>query len=460
MAKPIKRHWQHFQCFQSTEWTLPLQAQMAITADSAKQPETMHTYCADNASANSLPFGVPSIESPLVHISAFSLSRLPRIEFGPGVLGKLPAIARTYGTRALLVTGANSLRNSPFWTSVTDGLKAQGVSWLHLAIPGEPSPQMVDEAVLALRPASIDVVIGFGGGSALDAAKAIAGLLIPGNSVMDHLEGVGPELAYVGPATPFIAVPTTAGTGSEATKNAVLSVQGADGFKKSFRDEKLVAEVALVDPDLLATCPASVIAANGMDAFTQLLESYVSCRAAPLTDSLAWGGMKAARDGLLAMYADAGDAAARNRMAYAALVSGITLAQVGLGSVHGLAAPLGAFFPIPHGVACGTLVAQATRVNIEALQAREADHPALEKYAQVGRLLSKQGQLNQPAAHAALIDTLDAWTRELQLPTLAQYGVTHADIPRIVANSRGSSMKTNPIALTDAEIAGILTARI
>ncbi|MBW8364880.1 MAG: iron-containing alcohol dehydrogenase [Rhizobium sp.] len=401
-----------------------------------------------------------SIGSPLVYISDFSLSRLPRIEFGPGVLGKLPAIARTYGTRALLVTGAGSLKNSPFWATVTDGLKAQGVAWLHLAVPGEPSPLMVDEAVRALRPESIDVVIGLGGGSALDAAKAIAGLLKPGNSVMDHLEGVGPELAYAGPATPFIAVPTTAGTGSEATKNAVLSVQGADGFKKSFRDEKLVAEVALVDPDLLATCPAAVTAANGMDAFTQLLESYVSCRAAPLTDSLAWGGMKAARDGLLALYADAGDAAARNRMAYAALVSGITLAQVGLGSVHGLAAPLGAFFPIPHGVACGTLVAQATRVNIDALQARDANHPALEKYAQVGRLLSKQGQLNQTASHAALIDTLDAWTRKLQLPSLAQFGVTPADIPRIVANSRGSSMKTNPIALTDAEIAGILAARI
>ena len=198
-----------------------------------------------------------SIESPLVHISDFSLSRLPRIEFGPGVLGKLPAIARTYGTRALLVTGAGSLKNSPFWATVTDGLKAQGVSWLHLAVPGEPSPLMVDEAVRALRPESIDVVIGLGGGSALDAAKAIAGLLKPGNSVMDHLEGVGPELAYAGPATPFIAVPTTAGTGSEATKNAVLSVQGTDGFKKSFRDEKLVAEVALVDPDLLATCPAA-----------------------------------------------------------------------------------------------------------------------------------------------------------------------------------------------------------
>ena len=395
-----------------------------------------------------------------MHISDFSLSRLPRIEFGPGALAKLPAIARSYGKRALLVTGAGSLKKSPFWPAVTDGLKAQGMTWLHLAIPGEPSPQMVDEAVRALHSESIDVVIGIGGGSALDAAKAIAGLLKPGNSVMDHLEGVGPELPYTGPATPFIAVPTTAGTGSEATKNAVLSVQGPDGFKKSFRDEKLVAEYALVDPDLLATCPPAVIAANGMDAFTQLLESYVSSRAAPLTDSLAWGGMKAARDGLLALYADAGDAVARGRMAYAALVSGITLAQVGLGSVHGLAAPLGAFFPIPHGVACGTLVATATRVNIDAMHARAANHPALEKYAQVGRLLSRQGQLDQAAAHAALIDTLEAWTRTLQLPTLAHYGVTHADIPRIVANSRGSSMKTNPVHLEDGEIAAIVAARI
>ncbi len=277
---------------------------------------------------------------------------------------------------------------------------------------------------------------------------------------MDHLEGVGPELPYAGPAIPFIAVPTTAGTGSEATRNAVLGVQGTNGFKKSFRDEKLVAEVALVDPDLLATCPPAVIAANGMDAITQLLESFVSSRAAPLTDSLAWGGMKAARDGLLALYADTGDGEARNRMAYAALVSGITLAQVGLGSVHGLAAPLGAFFPIPHGAACGTLVAQATRVNIDALQAREPNHPALEKYAQMGRLLSRQGKLNHAASHAALVDTLDNWTHALQLPSLAHYGVTHADIPRIVANSRGSSMKTNPITLTDAEIAKLLAARI
>ena len=395
-----------------------------------------------------------------MRITDFSVSRLPRIEFGSGTLARLPTIARQYGTRALLVTGSSSFKHSPLWATLTSALVKQGISWTHLAIPGEPSPQMVDEAVRSLRLNPLDVVIGIGGGSALDAAKAIAGLLKPGNSVMDHLEGVGPELPYAGPATPFIAVPTTAGTGSEATKNAVLSVQGANGFKKSFRDEKLVAEYALIDPDLLATCPPAVIAANGMDAFTQLLESYVSSRAAPLTDSLAWGGMKAARDGLLALYADSSNVAARERMAYAALASGITLAQVGLGSVHGLAAPLGAFFPIPHGVACGTLVASAARINIDALLAREPTHPALEKYAQAGRLLSKQGGLSQEAAHAALLDTLEAWTQALNLPTLAHYGVTHADIPRIVANSRGSSMKTNPVTLTDSEIVAVLESRI
>lgn len=395
-----------------------------------------------------------------MHISDFSLSRLPRIEFGAGARVRLPAIVRTYGPTALLVTGAGALQNSPFWDAFLDGLKKQGISWRHLAIPGEPSPQMVDDAVRALRSESIDVVVGIGGGSALDAAKAIAGLLKTGDSVMDHLEGVGPEQPFAGPATPFIAVPTTAGTGSEATKNAVLSVRGKEGFKKSFRDEKLVAEVALVDPDLLATCPSGVIAANGMDALTQLLESYVSNRAAPLTDSLAWGGMKAARDGLLAFYADTGDSDARKRMAYAALVSGITLAQVGLGSVHGLAAPLGAFFPIPHGIACGTLVSAATRINIEALRVRQANHPALEKYAQVGRLLSRQGHLGQVEAHSALIETLESWTQALRLPALGHFGVTHDDIPRIVANSRGSSMKTNPVELDDAEIAGVLATRI
>ncbi len=395
-----------------------------------------------------------------MHVTAFSVSRLPRIEFGAGALARLPAIVQRYGSRALLVTGKSSFERSLFWPALIHGLREQQVDWLRLAVPGEPPPLFVDHAVREFQLRNIDVVVGIGGGSALDAAKAIAGLLKTGNSVMDHLEGVGPELPYRGPALPFIAVPTTAGTGSEATKNAVLSVQGQDGFKKSFRDEKLVAELALVDPDLLATCPPAVIAANGMDAFTQLLESFVSSRAGPFTDSLAWGGMKAVRDGLLALFADQSDPRARERMAYVALVSGITLAQAGLGSVHGLAAPLGAFFPIPHGVACGTLVAAATDTNIASLRAREPAHPVLEKYAQVGRLLSKDARLAPADAQASLVSLLAGWTRELGLPSLAHYGMTHADIPRVVAHSRGSSMKTNPVHLSDAELATILETRI
>ena len=323
----------------------------------------------------------------------FSVGRLPRVVFGAGVFREIPRIARGYGQRVLIVTGNRSLRASKNWSALLDGLRAAGVSVADMAVDREPSPQLVDSAVAAYRSKNIDMVIGIGGGSALDAAKAIAGLLKPGNSVLDHLEGVGPEKPYVGPATPFIAVPTTAGTGSEATRNAVLSIQGENGFKKSFRHDDLVAQVAVVDPELLATCPPEVIAANGMDAFTQLLESYVSTKANPFTDALAWSGMEAVRDGFLAAF-HGGDSEAAQRgrtgMSYAALLSGITLAQAGLGSVHGLASPLGAYFPIPHGVVCGTLVATATEVNIRALRERTPEGIALEKYARVGELLAGQ----------------------------------------------------------------------
>ena len=274
---------------------------------------------------------------------------------------------------------------------------------------------------------------------------------------MDHLEGVGPELPYHGPATPFLAVPTTAGTGSEATKNAVLTAPG--GFKKSFRDDRLVAEWAIVDPDLLATCPPALIAADGLDAFTQILESFVSTRANPLTDALARSGIMAARDALPALHRQQ-PAAARAPMAYASLVSGICLAQTGLGAVHGLASPLGAFFPIPHGVVCGTLVAATTASNIAALDSRAPDHPALPKYGEIGRRFAMQKGLSGPDARAFLVDSLRRWEAELALPRLAAYGIGESDLPRIVAASRGGSMKTNPIVLTDAELTDILACRL
>jgi alcohol dehydrogenase len=392
---------------------------------------------------------------------AFSIARLPRIEFGAGSVKKLPGILGRYGKRLLIVTGGASLYATAQWEWLATNLREQGFGWETFKVSGEPSPQRVDEAVARFRKQDFDAVLGIGGGSVLDAAKAIAGLLKPGNSVMDHLEGVGPELPYHGPATPFIAVPTTAGTGSEATKNAVLSLHGRDGFKKSFRDEQLVPEYAVLDPDLLASCPPHLIAANGMDAFTQLLESFVSTRANPFTDALALSGMEAARDGLLTWYENGPAAAAgREKMAYAALLSGITLAQVGLGSVHGLAAPLGAFFPIPHGVTCGTLLEAATRVNIEAMAERDPANPALARYARAGRLLGCDGTCGDVEARTFLLQVLRQWTERMGLPRLAEFGIAMADLPHIVANSRGSSMKTNPIVLSDIEVGEILRARL
>ncbi|MCQ8183467.1 iron-containing alcohol dehydrogenase [Methylomonas sp. SURF-1] len=392
----------------------------------------------------------------------FYIARLPRILFGRGRLNEAPALIAGYGRKALLVTGKQSFFGTPRWQSFTEALAGQGVEWRHCTVSGEPSPQLIDDTVGRFRKENIDVVVAIGGGSVLDAAKAIAGLLPSGDSVMDYLEGVGRNQTYRGPSTPFIAVPTTAGTGSEATKNSVLSVQGPDGFKKSFRDECLVPEYAILDPDLLATCSPELIAADGMDALTQLLESYVSAKANPFTDALAWSGMEAVKSGFFPAWRGVEPEAGEGRaaMAYAALLSGITLAQVGLGSVHGLASPLGAFFPIPHGVVCGTLVAAATEVNIRAMQTREPANPALVKYAQVGRLLSGEPGLDDQQARDALIALLADWSDTLQLDRLGAYGIAAADFRHIVANARGSSMQTNPIVLTDGEIEEILARRV
>ena len=394
-------------------------------------------------------------------IQPFSIARLPRIEFGAGFIGKLPALLAQYGNRVLLVTGQRSFLESSHWPALRAALEKAGIDWEQLRVDDEPSPQLVDEAVRQFHGTGIAAVAGIGGGSVLDAAKAITGLLPGGDSVMDFLEGVGPEKPYQGPAMPFIAVPTTAGTGSEATKNAVLSVRGPNGFKKSFRHELLVPAYALLDPDLLATCPPPQIAANAMDALTQLLESYVSIKANPFTDALAESGLRAVREGLFAWYEGEADAAAgRERMAYAALLSGVCLAQTGLGSVHGLASPLGAFFPIPHGVVCGTLVGAATRANLAALRERDPGNPAWRKYARAGDILHGRHFPSPEEGHAALLALLDEWTERLALPRLNAYGIQESDFAPVVAHSRGGSMKTNPLVLSDSEIAGILAQRL
>lgn len=397
----------------------------------------------------------------ITHFNPFSIARLPRIEFGSGTFNRTAELTAKFGSRVLIVTGARSFPASESWQMLLQQLAALDISYQHVSIDGEPSPEMVDDAVNAYATANIEVVLGIGGGSAMDAAKAIAGLLRVKHSVMDFLEGVGPELPYPGPAVPLIAVPTTAGTGSEATKNSVLSKQGDAGFKKSFRDDKLVAEVASVDPDLLSTCPRDVIAANGMDALTQLIESYVSIKANVFNDALGISGLRAARDGLVRLYQSEGaDAQARERMAYASLISGINLAQTGLGSVHGLASPLGAFYPVPHGVVCGTLVAAATEMNINAMFEREPDNAAIKRYARVSEVLLQRRFKSTDEALDKLVELLQQWTYDLQLEKLSNYGLKSSALDHVVEHSRGSSMNTNPIVLTDEEIKSILVERM
>jgi alcohol dehydrogenase len=304
----------------------------------------------------------------------------------------------------------------------------------------------------------IGMVVGIGGGSVLDCAKAVSGMLPFGNSVMDHLEDVGRGLPYQGPALPMIAVPTTAGTGSEATKNAVLSQHGKNGYKKSFRHDTLVPKFALIDPNLLESAPQHLIAAQGMDAFTQLLESFVSLKSNHFTDALAWSGLEAVIGGFAsAWHGGASDDAKEGRaaMAYGALVSGITLAQVGLGSVHGLAQPLGALFSIPHGVACGATVKAATEMNIKTLSERDPDSEALTKYQALSQLI---GDYYPDYAEGkwSVVRLLKHWQQQFSIPVLSQLGVSENDIASIVKGSRNNSMKTNPLLLTDEELALIV----
>jgi alcohol dehydrogenase len=411
-------------------------------------------------------------------LAAFGVARLPRIVFGAGRVRELPAIAAGFGSRVLLVTGGRSFREGPAWEALVAGLAAAGMSWSHLAVAGEPSPELVDGAVADARRDPPDLVVGIGGGAALDTAKAVAGLVRTGTSVLDHLEGVGRNLPYPGPATPFVAVPTTAGTGSEATQNAVISGRlpgagaGDPPFKKSFRDDRLVAAVALVDPDLLAGCPPAVIAGDGMDALTQLLESLTSTGASPFTDAIARSGLAAIAGALPAWHAAAIDGAgaadtadARGAMAWAALCSGIALANAGLGAAHGLVAPLGARFGIHHGTGCGALLAAVTHANLAALAERTPGSPALHLYADAGRLLaggapSAGAALSDDEARDALLATLDRLTAALGVPRLGTLGVSPDAFPALVAESRGSSMRTNPVVLTDTEIEGILAASL
>lgn len=393
--------------------------------------------------------------------TAFVFSRIPELHFGAGKLAQLPALlARDARHRptVLLVTGSASFVGSAHYEKLTRALDAAGITYFQQAVTGEPSPELVDETVARYRNEAIDWVVAIGGGSAMDAGKAISAMLPQAGSVSAYLEGME-SAKHDGRKTPYIAVPTSSGTGSEATKNAVLSRIGEHGFKASLRHDNFIPDVALIDPELMLSCPRNITAACGLDALTQLIEAYVSSKSSPLTDALALSGLAHFVAGFDRALADGDtDVEARGDLAYAAYLSGVTLANAGLGVVHGLAGPLGAYFPIPHGVACGSLLGEATRATIGTLFASpERNRLAIEKYARVGVLLAGQASGSQRGDCEALIATLDALIERCAIARLSHYGITHADLPRVLdkANSKNS-----PAPLSREQMAAILEARL
>lgn len=378
----------------------------------------------------------------------FEFATATRIMFGPGAAQAVASTAAALGRRPLVVTGQRPERAQ--W--LLEQLRQQGLAPAQFSVAGEPTIETARAGVQQARAAGSDLVIGLGGGSVLDAAKAIAVLLTNGGDPLDYLEIVGRGQPITQPAAPCIAAPTTAGTGSEVTRNAVLGAP-EQRVKASLRSPLMLPTVAVVDPELTWSVPPDVTAATGLDALTQCLEPFVSGRANPLTDALCREGLQRAARSLRRAYEDGSDAAAREDMALASLLGGLALANAGLGAVHGFAGPLGGMFPAPHGALCARLLAPVMQANLRALQQRAPNSPALARYDEVARLLT-----GRPAAQA---EEGVLWVQDLvealHVPRLAAFGIAPADFPEIVAKSQqASSMKANAIALTDEELAEIL----
>jgi alcohol dehydrogenase class IV len=378
----------------------------------------------------------------------FEFAAATRIVFGPGTLADIGRIAAEFGQRPLVVTGRNPARAQ----HLIDLLSSAQLTSSCFSIPGEPTIDDITRGVAHARSSGCDFVIGFGGGSALDASKAIAALLTNEGNLVEYLEVIGRAQPLAHPSAACIAIPTTAGTGSEVTRNAVLS-SPAHRIKVSLRSPHMLPRVALVDPELTYELPSALTATTGLDALTQLIEPYVSSRANPLTDALCVEGIRRAARSLRAAVENGRDTAARTDMALASLFGGLALANSGLGAVHGFAAPIGGMFPAPHGAICAALLPHVIETNLNALRARAPSHYSIRRYAELGRLLT--------GANNATADDGIRWIRELvaalHIPSLGSYGIKAVDIPAIVkAAMNASSMKANPLPLTNRELTSIL----
>ena len=381
-------------------------------------------------------------------VMQFDFATSGRIRFGPGTIAELPAVARAFGLRALVVTGRDKIRHAPR----IDALESVGFHCALFSVAGEPTVQLIREGTEFARAVEAQVVIGIGGGSVLDASKAIAAMAANPGDVVEYLEVVGKGLPLTQRPLPCIAVPTTAGTGSEATRNAVLG-SPADGVKASLRHPWMLPRVAIVDPDMSLGLPAAITASTGLDAITQLIEPYVCRKANPFTDALALEGLRMAVRSLPRAFAHPRDAEARAGMACAALMSGIALANAGLGVVHGLAAAVGGAFPAPHGAVCAALLPHGMAANIRALRADAAENGVLERFATIARIVTGSAHAmpeDGPVALARLV-------RDLRIPGLGTYGVAMRDLDGLCAKAaRAGSMKANPVEWSASQLREVL----
>ncbi|RAW02945.1 iron-containing alcohol dehydrogenase [Pseudochryseolinea flava] len=384
-------------------------------------------------------------------IKGFNFAATPDVHFGIDKRNLIPSIVKGYGNRVLLVTGASAFTSSPHAQEMHDAFSANQLQVTHVVIDREPSPAMIDEAVSKCVDIP-NVVLAVGGGSVLDAGKAVSAMLRLREPVKHYLEGVGTK-SHPGIKVPFVAVSTTSGTGSEATKNAVLSETGRDGFKKSLRHNNFVPDVAILDPELTLSCPPHITASSGMDAFTQLLESYVSTAANPITDALALEGLKRISTSLRLAYRDGSNIDTRSDMAMASYFSGVTLANAGLGLVHGFASALGGYFDIAHGVICSSLMSAANRRTVEKLRVEKTNPEALRKFAVVGKIFSKENHKTKAYYVDFLLEEIASLKNDLKIPTLSACGVEEKHFEKILS---ASDNKNNPIKLSLDEMRAVL----
>jgi len=377
----------------------------------------------------------------------FEFATTIRIIFGAGTCAEVPVLAVPLGRRAFFVTDSRE-RSAP----LLDRLSAQGLSTAVILVEKEPDLDNILLALHCYKESGCDLVIGFGGGSALDTGKAVAALAANLDDPLDYLEIVGAGRALEKPAAPYIAVPTTAGTGSEATRNAVIAVPEKH-IKVSLRSPFMLPRIAVVDPELTYSLPPEITASTGLDALTQVLEPFVCNAPTPLTDDLCRDGIVRAGRSLLKAFQNGRDVAAREEMSLVSLYGGMALANSRLGAVHGMAGPLGGMYPVPHGAVCARLLPLVMETNLQALRSRQPDSPAIDHYAEVARLLTG----NPSARPEEGITHVRKLCEEMAIRQLREFGLRAEDFPALVSQAqKASSMKGNPILLTDEEIIHIL----